>query len=85
MSPAIQRTLAYCLLAALLTPLPALAYIDPNTGGMIFQVMAPIVAMIASAWLFLRDKVRALWQGLRRRILGTPPREDAPPSGPDSN
>ena len=55
----------------LLTPIPALAYIDPNTGGLIFQVLAPIIAMITSAWLFLRDRIKSAWYGLRRRLFSS--------------
>ena len=57
------------LLVVLLTPLPALAYIDPNTGGMIFQILAPILAMVTSAWLFLKDRIKATFYRLKRMIF----------------
>jgi hypothetical protein len=69
------------LVLALLTPLPALAYIDPNTGGMIFQILAPILAMVTSAWLFLKDRIKAGWHRLKRAIF--PSRQPATDS--DSN
>ena len=59
------------LLVVLLTPLPALAYIDPNTGGMIFQILAPILAMITSAWLFMKDRIKAVWYRVKRMIFQT--------------
>jgi hypothetical protein len=56
------------LLLSLLLPLPALAYVDPNAGGILLQILAPLFAAIAGAWLFLRrwiaDWCRRIWQRL---------------------
>jgi hypothetical protein len=50
---------------------PALAYIDPNAGGMLFQLLAPIFAAAVGAWLFLRrwiaDLARRAWRKLTGR------------------
>ena len=58
-------------LLLLLTSSPAFAYIDPNAGGMLFQLLAPLVAAIVGVWLFLRrwivDLAHRLWQRLTRR------------------
>lgn len=58
-------------LALLLQPVSAWAYIDPNAGGMLFQLLAPLFAAIVGAWLFLRrwiaDLVRRLWLRLTGR------------------
>jgi hypothetical protein len=32
----------------------ALAYLDPNTGGLLFQLLAPLFIAIAAGWAFLR-------------------------------
>ena len=49
----------------------AWAYIDPNAGGMLFQLLAPLFAAIVGGWLFLRrwiaDAVRRLWHRLTGR------------------
>lgn len=45
--------------------LPALAYIDPNTGGFLFQLLAPLVAIAISAWMFFSNQVKAIWRLLR--------------------
>ena len=59
------------LLAALLSPGVAYAYIDPNAGGMLFQLLAPVFAAAVGAWLFLRrwiaEAVRNLWLRLTGR------------------
>jgi hypothetical protein len=47
------------------------AYIDPNAGGMLFQLLAPVFAAVVGAWLFLRrwiaDACRRLWARLTGR------------------
>lgn len=44
---------------------PAFAYIDPNAGGLLFQLLAPLLAAVVGGWLFLRRwityHVRRLW------------------------
>lgn len=44
------------------------AYIDPNAGGMLFQLLMPLFATIAGAWLLFRKWLAAhftrLWRGL---------------------
>ena len=79
------RFLRTWLLLLALSPLPALAYIDPNTGGMIFQVLAPILAMITSAWLFLRDRIKAVFYRIRRMIFPQRAPQAATNPTPDSN
>lgn len=60
------------LLVALLLLQPALAfaYIDPNSSGLLFQLLAPIFTGIVGAWLFLRRSISAFFRGLWRRITG---------------
>jgi len=59
------------LLAALLLPCAAQAYIDPNAGGMLFQLLAPLFAAFVGAWIFLRrwaaEQARRLWRRLTGR------------------
>ena len=47
------------------------AYIDPNAGGMLFQLLAPLFAAAVGAWLFLRrwiaDLARRIWLRLTGR------------------
>jgi hypothetical protein len=33
-------------------------YIDPNTGGMLFQILAALFALISGAILFFSGKIR---------------------------
>jgi hypothetical protein len=58
------------ILASLLLFLPARSawagYIDPNTGGMLFQMLAVVFVFISSLFFFFAGKVRMLFARLRR-------------------
>lgn len=62
-------TVALLLLATL--PLDCNAYIDPNAGGILFQLLAPLLAAVAGVWMFLRrwisQALRRLWHALTDR------------------
>jgi hypothetical protein len=67
-----SRALIAVLLIALL-PTPAWAYIDPNAGGVLYQIFTPMVASIAVVWIVAKEKVSLLfgrlmsWLGLSRQ------------------
>ena len=42
-------------------------YIDPNTGGMLFQVLAVVFAALSGFVLFFSGKIRMFFAKLRRR------------------
>lgn len=69
--PTLMRS-ALFLLALMGVTAPAQAYIDPNAGGLLFQLLAPVFAALVGAWLFLRrwiaEQCRGLWHRLRRRL-----------------
>lgn len=44
----------------------AFAYIDPNTGGFLFQMLAPLVAIFMSVWMFFSNQVKAVWHRIRK-------------------
>ena len=59
-------------LVAMLLPSTALAYIDPNSGGLLFQLLAPIFAGILGVWVFMRKAIggilRDIWRKLTRKV-----------------
>lgn len=57
-------------LSALSAPTAAWAYIDPNTGGMILQMLAPIIAAIAGAWIMAKDYIKRIFF----RLIGREPK-----------
>lgn len=52
----------------LLQPALAFAYIDPNAGGLLFQLLAPLFAAVVAAWVFMRrtiaHSIRMVWEKL---------------------
>jgi hypothetical protein len=45
-----------------------LAYVDPNTGGMIFQVLAIIFAFFSGTMLFFSARIRMAVARFSRRL-----------------
>lgn len=54
-------------LACLLASSGAFAYIDPNAGGMLFQLLAPVFAALVGAWMVARRWISATIRRLLRR------------------
>jgi hypothetical protein len=44
------------------------AYIDPNTGGMLFQILAVLFGVISGALLLFSGKIKGYYYRLRRRM-----------------
>ncbi len=49
---------------------PALAYIDPNVGGWLYQLLFPLLIAIAGAWAALRHKIAELFSTLAKKLRG---------------
>ena len=47
------------------------AYIDPNTGGMLFQILAVLFGVISGALLLFSGKIKEIYYRLKRRIRGS--------------
>jgi hypothetical protein len=50
------------------TASPAMAYIDPNIGGQLAQILAPIVTMIIGVVAFARQWLKALLARISGRL-----------------
>ena len=65
------RFLSLALIVWVASTTPAHAYIDPNAGGLLFQLLAPVFAAFVGAWLFLRrwiaDWARRVWRKVSGR------------------
>ena len=44
------------------------AYIDPNTGGMLFQILAVLFGVISGALLLFSGKIKGYYYRLKRRV-----------------
>ncbi|MEJ2209491.1 MAG: hypothetical protein P8129_10700 [Anaerolineae bacterium] len=63
------------LLTTILTTVgaqPALAYIDPNTGGMLFQMLAVLFASLSAILLFFSRQIRTFVARVLRSLRGKP-------------
>ena len=62
-----RRNILLALLATALIPQPALAYIDPGTGSLIFQFAAAsllgLLFMLKTYWLRIKIAVGKYWGG----------------------
>jgi hypothetical protein len=64
------------------------AYIDPNTGGFIYQLLFPLIVAVAAGWRWLRLFAGSAWQRLKTAVTGrAAPKVDstndtAPPDQP---
>ena len=51
---------------------PAFAYADPNAGGVIFQLLTPLLALAAAGIAFARRQLGRVWRlvlsAVRKRI-----------------
>jgi hypothetical protein len=47
------------------------AYIDPNTGGMLFQILAVLFGVISGALLLFSGKIKGFYYRMRRKARGT--------------
>ena len=54
------KLISLALILASSVSTPAMAYIDPNTGSLIVQILTPIIGIVAFTWKFLVVGVRKL-------------------------
>lgn len=61
----LTTVLAFALAAF---PVPAFAYIDPNAGGLLFQILAPLAALFGAGVVFAREQIVRLFGNVRTRL-----------------
>lgn len=55
------------------------AYIDPNTGGMLFQILVVIFATFSGILFFFSRQIKGLFARGRRMARGDKTEEETPP------
>jgi len=60
-----------CIAALLLAPSVSHAYVDPNAGGQLFQLLTPLLTAVIACWIFLRRWLANLLHKIRRRLGGS--------------
>lgn len=68
-----MRTFSKFILISLLgltISAPAYAYLDPNAGGLIFQLVTPIIALTTAALAFGRRQLGRAWNWISNGAKG---------------
>ena len=70
MAPLAPSTKRLILIGLVLQPTLAFAYIDPNAGGLLFQLLAPLFAAIVGAWVFMRRTIAGYLRSAWNKLTG---------------
>jgi len=65
--------LALILAGQFVMPVESYAYIDPNTGGYVFQILFPVISAIAAVVLFFKNQAVSILKkigAIVKKILG---------------
>jgi hypothetical protein len=62
----IVKSVLLALIISLVAVRPALAYIDPNTGGLLFQVLATALALFSGVALIFSRQIRMAFARAKR-------------------
>jgi hypothetical protein len=67
------RSVAAALLISVIPTQQAFAYVDPNIGGWLFQLLFPLFAAVLAIWAFIRNRIASAWRslvaGFRDRLI----------------
>ena len=59
-----------CLLCLVLLTVPAYGYADPNTVGLLSQVLTPLLITAGACATFLRKSIAHAFSGIWQRLRG---------------
>jgi hypothetical protein len=71
------KSVLSALIIGLVAAQPALAYIDPNTGGMLFQILATGLALFSGVALIFSRQIRMAFARARRVLRSLLDRGDS--------
>ena len=81
----IVRSVLLALIISLVTVQPALAYIDPNAGGLVLQALATAIALFSGVALIFSRQIRMAFARARRFLRGLLNRGDVRTQGAPVN
>ena len=64
----IIKSLALAVIVSTVVTQPALAYVDPNTGGLLFQLLAVLFVFFSGIVLFFSSKIRMAFNRAKRFV-----------------
>ena len=70
--------------SVLISPAAPHAYIDPGTGGMLFQMLAVLFASLSAVLFFFSRQIKMFFAGLRRKMSDKDAEEGAAQEGEQS-
>ena len=65
-----RKGLGFWVTLFMLIGIPAFAYGDPS-GGVLFQILMPLLAAIWASWMIFANRVRRLFANCVRKLRGT--------------
>ncbi len=65
-----RRSVLFAIAALVSGHQEAHAYIDPNLGGWLYQLLLPLLIAIAGAWAVLRHKISEFFSACAKRLRG---------------
>lgn len=68
--PTMRKSVLLAVTALAFVPSYAHAYIDPNVGGWLYQLLFPLLIAIAGAWSVLRHKISEFFSMLAKKLRG---------------
>jgi hypothetical protein len=54
------------LVAAIAVPRDALAYVDPNSAGLLYQIFFPVIVAAMLAWRWIKEIFARVWRRIRQ-------------------
>jgi len=67
-SGSVLRAFMVCFPGFVLITSPAYAYADPNTVGLLSQVLTPLLIIVGASVTFLRQRIASLFSLMTRRF-----------------
>ena len=64
----IKSTVLALIIVVVNAPPAFAAYIDPNTGGMLFQLLAVLFTLLSGILLFFSARIRMAFARVKRRL-----------------
>jgi cation transport ATPase len=61
-----------------LAALDCSAYLDPNAGGLLYQILLPVIVVVVGGLRYLRQAWRTLWRRLKGADPRLPPEDKLP-------
>ncbi len=62
----IVSPVALMVVATIAIPRDAHAYVDPNSAGLLYQILFPLMVAATLAWRWIKETVAWLWNRIRR-------------------